>query len=108
MNGRTKGHNFERSMAEKLRSEIWPECYTTRFKGSPWLDSCGVDLIGTPDFNVQLKALERAPSYHEILNTMPKDINMNIVIHKRNNKGSIVAIKLEDFLKIIKSCKKQK
>lgn len=72
MNSRTKGHQFERHMAEVLR-EVWPDCYTTRFKGSLWLDHCGVDLVGTPGFNIQLKAVERlSPGYHEILAAMPK------------------------------------
>lgn len=44
MNNRSKGHGFERAMAERLRT-IWPECYTTRFKGTLWLDHCGVDLL---------------------------------------------------------------
>jgi hypothetical protein len=101
MNCRTKGHDFERKTAEQLRA-IFPECFTTRFKGSPWLDQCGVDLVNTPGFNIQLKAVERlSPGYHEILSSMPKDTNKNIIIHKRNNKGSVVALSLDDFLKLI-------
>lgn len=101
MNARTKGHNFERAMAERLRA-LWPDCFTTRFKGSTWLDHCGVDLVGTPGFNVQLKAVERlSPGYHEILSAMPKGQNKNIIIHKRNGKGCIVALRLDDFLEII-------
>ena len=102
MNSRSKGHGFERQMAEKLR-EIWPDCFTTRFKGSSWLDQCGVDLVGTPGYNIQLKALERAPSYHDILITMPAGESKNIVIHKRNNKGCVVVMKLDDFMKLIKT-----
>lgn len=106
MNSRTKGHSFERKIAERLRGEVWPECFTTRFKGSAWLDSCGVDLIGTPGFNVQLKAVERlSPGYHEILASMPKDQNRNIIIHKRNNKGCVVALDLDDFLQLLNNKK---
>jgi len=101
MNSRTKGHNYERAMAEKLR-EIWPECATTRYKGSAWLDRCGVDLVNTSGYNIQLKATERTPPYHDILDYMPRGENTNIVIHKRNNRGSIVAIRLDDFIKLIK------
>lgn len=101
MNARTKGHSFERAIAERLR-EIWPDCYATRFKGSLWLDHCGVDLVGTPGFNIQLKAVERlSPGCHEILSAMPKGQNKNIVIHKRNGKGCIVSMRLEDFLRLI-------
>ena len=100
MNSRTKGHNFERQMAERLR-EVWPECYTSRFKGSLWLDHCGVDLVGTPGYNVQLKAMERTPAYHDILEYMPKGENVNIVIHKRNRKGALVVMKLDDFVRVM-------
>lgn len=103
MNSRTKGHDFERHMAERLRV-IWPECYTTRFKGSPWLDHLGIDLVNTPGYNVQLKAVERlSPGYHEVLNSMPQDKNINIIIHKRNRKGSVVVMDLEDFIKLLQS-----
>lgn len=100
MNSRTKGHGFERAMAERLRA-IWPECYTTRYKGSPFLDSIGVDLVGTPGYNIQLKAMERTPAYQDILKSMPNDENINLIIHKRNNKGSVVVLRLDDFLKMI-------
>lgn len=104
MNSRNKGHDFERAMAEKLRV-IWPECFTTRFKGSPWLDHCGVDLVGTPAFNVQLKAVERlSPGYHEILDSMPQNGNTNIIIHKKNRRGSVVVMTLSDFLKLMAKC----
>jgi hypothetical protein len=87
MNYMVKGHGFERAMAERLR-EVWPDCYTQRFKGSLWMDYCGVDLVGTPGFNIQLKTVERlSPGYPEILQSMPKGKNTNIIIYKRNNKG---------------------
>jgi hypothetical protein len=100
MNSRTKGHDYERQMADKLR-EIWPECYTTRFKGTLWLDHCGIDLVGTPGYNVQLKAMERTPAYHDILDYMPTGENVNIVIHKRNRKGSVVVMRLEDIMSML-------
>lgn len=103
MNSRNKGHSFERSIAVRLRAEVWPDCLTTRFAGSPALDQSGVDLVNTPGFSVQLKAVERlSPGYHEILSEMPKDGNTNLIIHKRNNKGCIVAMSLDSFLNLIR------
>jgi hypothetical protein len=103
MNSKQKGNQFERQMAAILRAEIWPACYTSQFMGSAWDDYQGIDLTGTPGFNVQLKAVERlSPGYHEILTKMPKGKNKNIVIHKRNNRGAIVAIGFEDFIKLVK------
>ena len=106
MNSKQKGNQFERNMAAILRNELWPECYTSRFMGSAWLDYNGVDLTGTPGFNVQLKAVERlSPGYHEILAGMLKNGNTNIVIHKKNNKGAIVAMELSSFIKLLKNGK---
>ena len=103
MNSKKKGNQFERHMAAILRAELWPECYTSRFMGSAWDDYNGIDLTGTPGFNVQLKAVERLSlGYHEILAKMRQDKNKNIVIHKRNNKGAVVAMSLDNFIKLIK------
>lgn len=103
MNSKQKGNQFERQMAAILRAALWPECYTSRFMGSAWDDYNGIDLAGTPGYNVQLKAVERlSPGYHEILAGMLRNKNKNIVIHKKNNKGCIVAMSLENFIKLIK------
>jgi hypothetical protein len=91
LNSKQKGNQFERHIAAILRAELWPECYTSRFMGSAWDDYSGVDLAGTGNFNVQCKAMERTPPYHEILKKMPRGNKTNIVIHKRNNSGCIVA-----------------
>ena len=106
MNSKQKGNQFERNMAAILREKIWPECYTSRFMGSAWLDYTGIDLTGTGNFNVQLKAVERlSPGYHDILAGMLKNKNTNIVIHKKNNSGCIVALELNDFIKLVKKVK---
>ena len=103
LNSKQKGSQFERNMAAILRAELWPECYTSRFMGSAWDDYNGIDLTGTPGFNIQLKAMERTPPYHSILkNKMPQGSKTNIVIHKRNNEGCIVAMSLEDFIKLVR------
>ena len=106
MNSRTKGHQFERDIAFRLREELWPNCQTSRFMGRLFDDHSGVDLTGTPGFNIQCKALEHSPAYHDILNSMPKGINTNIVIHKKNNRGIVVAMVFEDFIRLLKNCSK--
>jgi len=101
MNSRTKGHGFERWCAAKLRA-IWPNVQTCRFAGNLWLDHCGVDLINTEPFNIQCKAVEKlSPGHHEILQAMPKGRNINIILHKKNNRGVIVVMDLEDFLRVM-------
>jgi hypothetical protein len=107
MNSKQKGSQFERHCAALLRAELWPQCYTSRFMGSAWDDYNGIDLTGTGDFNIQCKAAERTVPYHTILNNkMPQGSKTNIVIHKRNNSGSMVAIRLEDFIQILKGLKR--
>jgi len=103
INSKRKGSQFERQMAAILRAEIWPECYTSRFMGSAWDDYNGIDLTGTPGFHIQCKAMERTPPYHNILKAMPQGKKTNIVIHKRNNSGCIVALELDDFIKLVKN-----
>ncbi len=103
MNSKQKGNQFERHCAAKLREELWPQCYTSRFMGSAWDDYNGIDLSGTPGFNVQCKATERTPPYHTILKSMPQSTKTNIIIHKRNNQVCVVAMELDDFIKLIKN-----
>ena len=100
MNSRTKGHQFERQMCQRLRG-IFPKVQTCRFVGDLWSDRSAIDLANTPGFHFQCKALERCPSYHDILDFMPKNENVNVVIHKKNRRGIIVAMKLDDFLELI-------
>lgn len=107
LNSKEKGNRFERHCAAILRAELWPECYTSRFMGSAWDDYNGIDLTGTGNFQVQCKATERTPPYHKILAEMPQNEKTNIVIHKRNNQASIVAMRLADFIKIVKTSRGQ-
>jgi len=103
INAKRKGNRFEQDAAFMLRQALWPECFTSRFMGSLWQDHLGVDLTGTPGYNFQCKHSERlSPGLHEILAGMPKGKNINVVLHKRNNKGIIAAMNFEDFIKIIK------
>lgn len=103
MNSKQKGNRFERECAAILRRELWPECYTSRFMGSAWLDYQGVDLTGTGSFYVQCKNAERLPkSYHDILAGMPKNGKTNLILHKRNNSGIVAVMSLEDFLQLMK------
>jgi hypothetical protein len=104
MNSKQKGNQFERHMAAVLREKLWPDCYTSRFMGSAWLDYNGVDLTGTPGFNIQLKAVERlSPGYHEILNKkMLKNGKTNVIFHKKNNSGIVAVLDFEDFIKLVK------
>ena len=99
MNARTKGHDFERKFAEYLRIYGY-DCVTSRSQDRR-LDNLGVDLVDNTKFYFQLKAVERLkPGYHDILKAMPKD-KIPVVVHKRNNKGTVIAMRLEDFSNLL-------
>ena len=106
MNSKQKGNAFEREMAARFRADLFPKCYTSRFMGSVWADYNGIDLTGTPGFNIQCKAVEKlSPGYHEILAKMLQNKNKNIVVHKKNNKGITVTMFYDDFVKLMKRLK---
>ena len=99
VNSRKKGHDFERKFAEYLRIHGY-KAVTSRSENRS-LDDAGVDLVDNTKFYFQLKAVERLkPGYHEILKNMPKE-KIPIVVHKRNNKGTVIAMQLEDFANLL-------
>lgn len=97
---RIKGHKFELDMVCWFKDLGWEECVTSRSE-SKRLDDKGVDLCYTKPFNVQLKAVENMGSAHNVLAGMPKDSNYNLVFHKKNRKGVVVSMTLEDFKELI-------
>ena len=98
--GRDKGHAYERAIAKEFRELGFSKCKTSRYE-SKMLDDMKVDLTHTGFFNVQLKAVERlSPSYHDILDSMPKDHNYNVIFHKRNRKGDVVVMSKDDFYEL--------
>lgn len=97
--GRAKGVAYEQALAKKFRENGYPECVTARFE-SKRTDDSGVDLCFLP-INVQAKAVEKlSPSLHDIISKMPND-KPRVVFHKRNRKGSIVAIEEEFFFELL-------
>lgn len=100
INSKAKGSDYERKIAKEFREYGFSNCKTSRFE-SKMLDDAGVDLTNTGFFNVQLKAVERLGSYHDILTSMPKDNNYNVIFHKRNRKGETVTMSKEDFYEIM-------
>ena len=103
---RQKGHSYELYVLGKHKELGFDKAFTSRNE-SKRMDDAGVDLVGLP-YDVQCKAVERlAPSLHEILASMPDD-KIRAVWHKRNRKGTIVALREEDWLKILEFLVKKK
>jgi len=102
INAKKKGNVYETEMAFRLR-EIFPGARTSRFMGRLWLDSCKVDLTDTDPYYFQCKATEHSPAYHQILSEMPRSNNhVNVILHKRNNRGTVAVLSFDDFLRILK------
>lgn len=64
---------------------------------APHLDAQGIDLIGTGIWVVQCKSVERSMDLHKVLDRMPLDAGINVVLHKRSKRGTVVSMRLDDF-----------
>lgn len=100
INSRNKGHGYELQIRDLFIKLGWLQCVTSRSE-SKRKDDQGIDLCYTDPFNIQAKAVEKLGSVHDILSKMPKDSNYNLVFHKRNRKGTIVCMTIEDFKEIL-------
>lgn len=100
LNARKKGHSYELQIRDFFRELGWTKSVSSRSE-SKNKDDQGIDLCYTDPFNIQAKAVEKLGSIHDILERMPKDENYNLVFHKKNRKGTIVAMTIEDFKEIL-------
>lgn len=99
MNARNKGNKYEQKLCLELK-EYFPNVVTSRSE-SKRTDDLGVDFCYTGIFNIQAKAVEKLRGgHHEILDRMPK-IGINVVFHKRNNKGTTVTMSKELFYELL-------
>jgi hypothetical protein len=100
INSRKKGHAYELDIRDLFKDLGFTDAVSSRSE-SKNRDDQGVDLCYTAPFNVQAKAVEKLSSIHDILARMPRDGNINTVFHKRNRKGTIVCMELNDFVNLI-------
>ena len=99
LSARRRGHTFERDIV-KLLKELGYSATTSRYS-SRELDDAKVDIDTDAPFNIQAKYVERMSiAVHELLKSMPDD-KTRLVLHKRANKGVVVSLSLEDFIKLI-------
>ena len=68
MNARRKGHDYERQVRREL-AKYFPEVMTSR-AADPEADCRGVDLVNTPGYAFQCKAVENSVNYPKILREM--------------------------------------
>lgn len=97
-NARAKGANYELAIISEMK-QWFPDAVSSRSE-SKRLDDAKVDICYTGEFHVQCKAVEKLGSLHDILDSMPKE-KIRLVFHKRNRKGDIVALRKDDFYKLL-------
>jgi|TARA_R110000822_G_scaffold24556_1_gene74690 hypothetical protein len=106
MNVKQKGNRFELAVARMLRP-LFPNVATSRERDR-WLDGQGVDLVNTYPFLIQCKHVERGLDPHKVLEHMPEiDGQYNMLLWKRNRKGTLVVMSVEDAEEIAYMLKRE-
>lgn len=101
INARAKGHAYELKIVNLFKELGW-ECACSSRSESKRTDDLGIDLCYTAPLQIQAKAVEKLGAYHDILAKMPNhDKKFNVIFHKRNRKGTVVAMTEDCFLKIL-------
>ena len=99
-NSRAIGHQYERQIRLELIELGWDKCQTSRY-ASRETDDANVDFVHTEPFQIQAKRWKSAPSYHEILKSMPVNESINVIFHKRPSKGEVVVMDKKDFYDLV-------
>lgn len=98
VNSRDKGKRGELELAEELRKFGYDARRGQQFKGGA--DSPDVVCAGLEDFHIEAKRVERTDLYGWMAQAQrdAAEGKTPIVAHKKNRKGWLVIMTLEDFL----------
>jgi hypothetical protein len=107
---RTKGHSFERTIAEDFRTVGFPKARTSR-QVSRIADDCKIDIVGVFPYAPQCKALRKYASLNEVLKiewekyVSIADTSGNymtpLLITKGDRQPTMVALPWKDFMNIL-------
>lgn len=98
MNSRNKGAAGERELAAKLR-EYGYDCR----RGQQYCGANGdADVVGLPGVHIEVKRVEKLNLYNAMEQAVSDAIEGEIpaVFHRKNRHGWLVALRLEDFIKM--------
>ena len=98
---RARGHAFEVQIV-KLLKQYGYQATTARYS-SRALDDAGIDIDTSAPFQIQCKYVEAlSPGAHDLIRGMPKvSGQVNILAHKRANKGTLVSMDITDFCDLL-------
>lgn len=105
INARKKGHAFELFVRKWFRKLGWDKCETSRYASKYEDDINKTDLVFTEPFRVQCKAVEKGLDPFGTLSEMPDDETYNLLFWKKNRKGTLVVMTMEDFEDIVQMLK---
>jgi Holliday junction resolvase len=107
MNARAKGARGERELAEKLREYGYTARRGQQFSGA----NGDADVVGLPGYHIECKRDERLNIDEAMAQSIrdARDKEIPIVCHRKDRKGWLVTMRLEDFMEVIngkgsKSC----
>jgi len=100
INGRSKGNDYERWIVNYLK-DLGYTGERNSYVNKKADDVDKIDIATDFPFSIQAKAVERlSPGTHEVLKSMGGD-KPKCIWHKRNNKGTVVILPLDEFIKLI-------
>ena len=98
---RSRGHAFEVYIVNLLKEHGYQA--TSARQASRRLDEQGIDIETDAPFNIQCKYVEAlSPGAHDLIKGMPQHKDrVNILAHKRAQKGTIISMSLQDFADLL-------
>lgn len=102
INSRKKGHGFERKVAQDMRTIGYPDARRQLEYHKD--DANGVDLQNTPPFKIQCKAMKKQPVVHDVMDKIQVSASdVPVVVYKVDGKGTFMAFRYEDGLRLMKA-----
>lgn len=106
MNSRNKGAAGERELAGRLR-EYGYDCR----RGQQYSGANGdADVVGLPGIHIEVKRVEKLNLYDAMEQSArdAKEDESPTVFHRKNRRGWLVTMRLEDFMKMYGTLEKSK
>lgn len=103
MNSKVKGNKGERELAAILREHG----YSTR-RGQQFSGANGdADVVGLPGIHIEVKRVERLNIYEAMQQSIrdARSGEMPAVFHRRNRKGWLVTMPLEEWIELYSEAK---